>query len=225
MNQTEATGRTIDEATTAALGLIGATREEVDVEVLQEPKPAILGFGGREARVRVTRQASYGMLARDVTTQVLGLMGFSVTAELSDEGPDGASIVLSGQDLSGLIGRHGHTLDALEFLVGMHVFRRRGSRMGLVIDAGGYRARREKALVEMAHQASEQAIQESRPIALEPMGAKERRIVHVALRDDQRVATASQGEEGSRFVVVTPVLPGQTIGVDPAGPAEDPDAL
>lgn len=225
MNQTEATGRTIDEATTAALGLIGATREEVDVEILQEPKPAILGFGGREARVRVTRQASYGMLAREVTTQVLGLMGFPVIAELSDEGPDGASIVLSGQDLSGLIGRHGHTLDALEFLVGMHVFRRRGSRIGLVIDAGGYRARREKALVEMAHQASERATQESRQIALEPMGAKERRVVHVALRDDQRVATASQGEEGSRFVVVTPVLPGQTIGVDPADPAEDTDSL
>jgi spoIIIJ-associated protein len=214
MNQTEATGRTIEEATTAALGLIGATREEVDVEVLQEPKPAILGFGGREARVRVTRQASYGTLARDVTTQMLGLMGYSVTAEL-DEGPDGASIVLSGQDLSGLIGRHGRTLDALEFLVGMHAFRSRGSKMGLVIDAGGYRARREKALVEMAHQASERATQESRPIALEPMEAKERRVVHLALRDDPRVATASQGEEGFRFVVVTPVAP---------GPAEDTDA-
>jgi spoIIIJ-associated protein len=215
MNQTEATGRTIEEATTAALGLIGATREEADVEVLQEPKPAILGFGGREARVRVTRQASYGTLARDVTTQMLGLMGYSVTAELSDEGPDGASIVLSGQDLSGLIGRHGRTLDALEFLVGMHVFRRRGSRVGLVIDAGGYRARREKALVEMAHQAAERATQESRPIALEPMEAKERRVVHLALRDDPRVATASEGEEGSRFVVVAPVTP---------DPAEDTDA-
>jgi len=224
MNQTETTGRTIEEATTAALGLIGATREEVDVEVLQEPKPAILGFGGRDARVRVTRQASYGTLARDVATQTLGLMGYSVTAELSDEGPDGASVVLSGQDLSGLIGRHGRTLDALEFLVGMHVFRRRGSKAGLVIDAGGYRARREKALVEMAHQAGERATQESRPIALEPMEAKERRVVHLALRDDPRVATASEGDEGSRFVVVTPVAPGQAIGVDPAGPAEDTDA-
>lgn len=215
MNQTEASGRTIEEATTAALGLIGAAREEVDVEVLQEPKPAILGFGGREARVRVTRQASYGTLARDVATQMLGLMGYSVTAELSDEGPDGAAIMLSGQDLSGLIGRHGHTLDALEFLVGMHVFRSRGSKVGLVIDAGGYRARREKTLVEMAHQASERATQESLPIALEPMEPKERRIVHLALRDDPRVATASQGEEGSRFVVVTPVA---------LGPAEDTDA-
>ena len=219
MNQTEATGRTIDEAILAALESLGATREDVDTEILQEPKPAILGFGGREARVRVTRHASHGTIARDVATQMLGLMGYAITAELSSEGPEGAAIVLSGPDLSGLIGHHGRTLDAVELLVGMHVFRRRGTKAGIVVDAGGYRARRESALIEMARQASEQAMQESRPIALEPMEAKERRIVHLALRDDPRVATASHGEEGSRFVVVT-AAPSGTVTA--AGGLEGP---
>lgn len=202
MNQAEAAGRTIDEAVMAALEAVGAAREEVGIEVLQEPKPAILGFGGRDARVRVTRLSSPGALARDIAVETLKYMGYDVTAELAAESVDAASITLSGRELSGLIGRHGRTLDALEVLIGMHVLRRRGSRVALTFDAGGYRARCERALIEMARQASEQAVREGRPVALEPMEARERRIVHLALRDDPRVATTSQGEEGSRFVVV-----------------------
>lgn len=200
----EASGRTVEEATAAALQAMNTTLQEVDVEVLQEPKPAILGFGGREARVKVTRRPSHGTIACEVASTTLGLMGYAVSAEIVSESSDTAQVVLSGQDAPGLIGKSGQTLDALEFLVSMHVMRRRGGRAGITLDAGGYRARREAALTAAAQDASDRATREGTPVAMEPMEAKERRIVHLALRDDPRVTTASEGEEGARFVVVTP---------------------
>jgi spoIIIJ-associated protein len=223
MNKAEGAGRTVEGALQAALDALNATREEVKIEVLQEPRPAILGFGGREARVRVTRLESAGVVARDVASEILSRMGYEVKADLRDETADAASIVLSGPDLSGLIGRRGRTLDALELIVSMHVLRRRGAKIALTIDAGGYRARREKALIDMAREAGERVVREGRPVALDPMEAKERRIIHLALRDDPRVMTASQGEEGERFVVVSPAAPGRSpVGQSETSAVEEP---
>ncbi len=211
MNSAERTGRTNEEAIENALDALRASRDEVDVEVLQEPKPAILGFGGREARVRATRRPTPGALVQEVATHVLGLMGYAAAAEII-ETPESVAVTLRGQDLSGLIGEHGRTLDALEFLVGLHVTKRAGRKVLTVLDADGYRGRREKALVEMAIQAADRAAGEGHPVALEPMQAKERRIIHLVLREDARVKTSSEGEEGSRHIVVLPVgsneLPG-----------------
>jgi spoIIIJ-associated protein len=205
MNWTEeAVGKTVEEATAAALLAMKATMQEVDVEVLQEPKPAILGFGGREARVRITRRPSHGTIASEVASKTLSLMGYSATAEVVSEGSDTAEVVLSGQDATAIVGRFGRTLDALEFLVSMHVTKRRGGRTAITLDADGYRAKREAALTAAAREAGERAIKEGRPVAMEPMEAKERRIVHLALHDDPRVTTASEGEEGARFVIVSP---------------------
>ena len=203
MSAGEGTGRTIEEAVRAALEALGASRDEVDIEVLQEPKPAILGFGGREAKVRITSRPTAGALAQEVATKALGLMGYAVSAGL-EETVESVTVTLKGDDLSGLIGRHGRTLDALEFLVALHVTKRAGRKVTTVLDADGYRARREKALVEMALQAADGAVQGGRPVPLEPMEPKERRIVHMALREDVRVKTSSEGEEGSRYVVVMP---------------------
>ncbi len=203
MNTAEAAGRTVDDAIERALKELELPRSEVDIEILQEPRPALLGLGGREARVRVTRRRTALDESRDFAAAVLGMMGYATRVDAL-ETDEGVALTLEGGDLGGLIGRRGHTLDSLEFLVALHLIRRFGHRVPVVLDAAGYRARREKALLEMARQAAWRVIADGQPVPLEPMQPRDRRTIHMALADDPHVTTASEGEDEGRHVVVIP---------------------
>ncbi|OFX27482.1 MAG: hypothetical protein A2Z07_11385 [Armatimonadetes bacterium RBG_16_67_12] len=214
MSVGEGTGRTTDDAIHDALQHLGAAREDVDVEVLQEPRPALLGFGGREARVRVTLRRGAAGLAGNFVTTALHLMGYIAEAH-TEETAEGINVTLGGKDISGFIGRHGRTLDALEVLLAVHLHRETGRRTQVVADAEGYRARREKALVEQAIQAAARAAAQRTAVALDPMDPRDRRTVHLALRDDERVSTSSEGEGEHRHVVVVPRTPGDRKDLPP----------
>ncbi len=203
MSGTEWTGRSVEEAVERALTALGVTRDNVTVEVLQEPKPALLGFGGRDARVRVTPKVSTGQAAEEFVATALRLMGHEVTTRVAST-DEGLNVTFEGQGIAGLIGRHGRTLDALEVLLALHLHQRSGERVQVVVDAAGYRARRERALREQAEQAVARAIAEGVPIALDPMEPRDRRTIHLALREDERVSTASEGEGDHRHVVIVP---------------------
>jgi spoIIIJ-associated protein len=202
----EYAGRTVEDAVVRALAAMNATREQVDVEVIQEPRPALLGLGGREARVRVTPRPTPGAFARDQAVQILGLMGYEAAATAL-ESDQAISVVLTGRDMGALIGHHGRTLDALELLLGLHTARRHGRWIPVIVDAQDYRARREKALTAAARGAADRAVRDGEPVALEPMDARDRRTVHLALQDDPRVTTASEGQDEQRRVVVRPKEP------------------
>lgn len=208
MTEAEGTGRTIDDAIEHALQLLGAAREDVTIEVLQEPRPALLGFGGREARVRVTPRRGAADLAKDFSEAALRLMGYAAEAHTEDT-PEGVSVTLGGSEVGRLVDRHGRTLDALELLLAVHLHRETGRRTQVVVDAEGYRARREKSLVEQAALAAERAVAARTAVALDPMEPRDRRTVHLALRDDERVSTSSEGEGEHRHVVVAPRKPGE----------------
>ncbi|MDR7522384.1 MAG: RNA-binding cell elongation regulator Jag/EloR [Armatimonadota bacterium] len=203
MSAVEGTGRTIEEAIENALLILGVGRHLVDVEVLEDPRPAILGFGGRGARVRVTPRPSPAEAARKFALTVLTLMGYSASVRVN-EGPDAMAVEVASQPSGVLIGRRGRTLDALELLLTVHLQRRYGLKTPVLVDTAGYRKRREAALVAEAHRAATTAAREKRPVALEPMDPRERRIVHLALRGHPEVTTASEGEEDLRYVVVVP---------------------
>ncbi|MDR7545443.1 MAG: RNA-binding cell elongation regulator Jag/EloR [Armatimonadota bacterium] len=222
MTAADGTGRTIDEAVENALRQIGATRDEVEVEVLQEPKPALLGFGGREARVRVTRRPTAVERAKAFLDTTIGMMGYRAAADVTDAG-DRITVSLKGRDVGPLIGRHGRTLDALEILLAIHLQRALGRRVQVTVDAAGYRARREQALVAVARRAAERAVAGQTVVALDPMEPRERRIVHLALKDDSRVETTSEGEAEHRHVVVRPKSAGESRGAA-AEEAPPPDA-
>lgn len=213
MNSAEASGRTVEQAVALAIGQIGAAREDVEVEVLQEPRPALLGLGGREARVRVTRRATEGRLAERVASEILELMGYAPTTDVQESGGR-TTVVLEGQEIGGLIGRHGQTLDALEFLVGLQLARKLGQRTHITLDIEGYRGRREAALERMAGQAASRAVRERKPVFLEPMDPRDRRTVHLALKHDPRVTTSSVGEDEERRVVVHPHGPDDLVAGD-----------
>lgn len=121
------------------------------------------------------------------------------------EGDEGEIILdVVGGDLAILIGRHGKTLDSLQSLVSAITTRKLGFRYPVVVDIEGYRHRRRQKVEEIARRAADRAARQHIPVKLRPMTAYERRIVHVALRNDRRVKTESDGAEPFRQVVVKP---------------------
>ncbi|MEE0846082.1 MAG: KH domain-containing protein [Eggerthellaceae bacterium] len=122
------------------------------------------------------------------------------------EGDDGELILdITGDDLAVLIGRHGKTLDALQFVVSAITVRTMGFRYPVVIDVEGYKNRQRQKIEAIARSSANKAANQHRSVKLRPMTPYERRIVHIALRDDDRVETASEGEGSARHVVVIPV--------------------
>ena len=122
------------------------------------------------------------------------------------EGDDGELILdITGKDLAVLIGRHGRTLDALQFLISAITVRKIGYRFPIVIDVESYKNRQRQKLEALARSSANKAVSQGRSIKLRPMTPYERRIIHVALREDNRVDTASEGEGSARHVVVVPI--------------------
>ena len=121
------------------------------------------------------------------------------------EGDEGELILdITGDDLAVLIGRHGRTLDALQFLISSITSRIVGHRYPIVVDVEGYKARQRQKIEDIALNAADKAVDQDRSIKLRPMTPYERRIVHITLRGDECVETMSEGEGRARRVVVSP---------------------
>lgn len=140
---------------------------------------------------------------REVLDAICGGIGLDV-AVVVGQGPDGLVATVEGDDLGLLIGKHGHTIDAVQYLVNAIVLRGTGDGQPIVVDAQGYRRRREAVLRDTAERAAQEALATGGPVSLEPMSSAERKIVHLALQDRPDVVTESGGREPQRCVVVRP---------------------
>ena len=156
--------------------------------------------------------------ALDFVVDVLTTMGLDCTVDLmeNDEGdpPGDIRIELSGRDAERLIGKKGQTLAAVQFLTNRVINRPSLPRRHILIDAAGYRARRENALATMARRLGKQAVDEGKIITFEPMSAQDRRIVHLALAKFPGVVTKSEGKGATRRVQIIPVREGGPVPVD-----------
>ncbi|MEZ5100486.1 MAG: RNA-binding cell elongation regulator Jag/EloR [Thermoleophilia bacterium] len=228
--EAEATGETVGEAKWAALRELerrvpGLDRNAVEFQVISEGERGLLGVGFIEARViaRVAggpppeRTIAAGRPAAPAATHATGSPaavlaetlericdGIGVSARVSvteDEGALRAS--LAGPDVGLLIGKHGQTIDAIQHLAGAVVAHAAGTRLDVVVDAGGYRERRRATLEGMAERAAARVRASGSPVALDPMTASERKIVHLRLRE-LGLDSVSEGHEPSRYVVVQP---------------------
>ncbi len=123
-----------------------------------------------------------------------------------EEDAEGVTGEFVGEDLGLLIGHHGQTIDAIQHLAYRIAFQGATERKRVVVDAAGYRERRATALRATADQAAEAAIADGRPVALEPMSALERKVVHEHLKSRHDVETYSEGQEPSRRLVVAPLV-------------------
>ena len=144
-------------------------------------------------------------LVEELLERVVEALGLNASVEVvSDE--ESITGTVHGTDLGLFIGRHGQTIEAVQHLAyRMSVHRHDGERKRIVIDAEGYRARREEALHRQADQAADDALRYARPVALDAMTASERKLVHEYLRDRGDVETYSEGEEPDRHLVVAPL--------------------
>jgi spoIIIJ-associated protein len=208
MQSIEQTGRSVDAAVEGALKALGVTRDEVDIEVLAQEKARILGIlGHTEARVRVTVKATLAGRAVQILSHLLELMDFDAQVELVADDAEAVSINISGaKDIGILIGRRGQTLAALQLIVAMMANRAQPAeeRKRIILDAEGYRERRERTVRAMARDAAERVQRTGRPAALEALNPRERRIVHIALGEERGVATRSEGDDPNRVVIVSP---------------------
>lgn len=209
----EKAGRTVDEAVAAALSEMGLASEEVEVEVLDEGSRGVLGIGAREARVRVRRRrttAGHGPGVREVAAEIVRLMGFEAIVAASAESGV-VKVTVDGENLAGLIGKHGQTLAAVEALTAAVAARRLGMPVRVEMDVLGYRERRISSLEALARRTAERVARTRREVSLSPMNSRDRRVIHLALQDHPAVTTTSRGEGELRRVVVMPRGSGEAL--------------
>ncbi|HWX42213.1 MAG TPA: R3H domain-containing nucleic acid-binding protein [Blastocatellia bacterium] len=139
----------------------------------------------------------------EFTNGLLELGGFDLTASAED-GDDGLKVQISGADVALLLGHNAELLDAMEYLCNRVFLRETGHESRIVLDSGNYRARREKELRLMAEKAAERVRTSRIPFSFDPMSPNERRIIHLALGEDQSVKTESRGNGVDRKVTIYP---------------------
>jgi spoIIIJ-associated protein len=118
--------------------------------------------------------------------------------------PDEIRIEIEGADSGRIIGKKGNVLDAIQYLTARVAVRPGDARRHVIVDAEGYRARHEDQLAQMARRLAQRVADEGKVITFDPMSARERRIVHMALRDMKGVRTESMGQEPQRRVQIIP---------------------
>jgi spoIIIJ-associated protein len=219
----EATGETVGEAKWAALRELesrvpGLDREQVEFQVVSEGERGLLGVGFSPAHVIATTVATADLDAdrsadpddtrtsgpREVVERIAAAIGADVSISARER--DGVvTVTCSGEDVALFIGKHGQTIDAIQYLANA-IMRAQGGELEVVVDASGYRARRTATLEGIARRTAQRVTATGRRAELEPMTPVERKIVHEALKDDPGVETASEGSEPNRHVVVLPRL-------------------
>ncbi len=214
----EATGETVGEAKWAALRELeslvpGLDRETVQFQVVSEGERGLLGVGFTPAHVIASTETdesataiAAGAPAADGPLEIVERIAAGIGAEISASARERDGVVTvtcSGADVALFIGKHGQTIDAIQYLANA-ITRAQGGEHEVVVDAAGYRARRTATLEAMARRTAERVTATSTHVALEPMTPVERKIVHEALKDDPGVETASEGSEPNRYVVVLP---------------------
>jgi len=224
----EMAGETVGEAKWAALRELerlrpGLDKTAVRFQVVTEGERGLLGVGYEPARVVASVDESEAPPApepissapregesddaarlREVVERIAYEIGVQCTVEV-EESDEEIRVACDGQDLGMLIGRHGQTIDAIQYLANAILFRGRyDERKPVIVDAAGYRDRRQATLDALALRMAEQASATGQRVELEPMTAVERKIVHEKLKDDPEIETASEGTEPNRFVVIVP---------------------
>ncbi|EGK10161.1 RNA-binding cell elongation regulator Jag/EloR [Kroppenstedtia eburnea] len=206
MKKLTVTGKTVEAAVEEALRRLGATRDQVEISVLEEASRGFLGWiGSREAKVEVKLIPTPLEQGLSFLRSVLDRMGLkSVRLEVKEE-PEHTWILLSGDHLGMLIGRRGQTLDALQYLVNVAAHRNAGPYTRIVLDAQGYRERRRQTLMGLADRIAEKVTATGSPLSLEPMNPMERKVIHTRIQQKHAgVVTYSEGEDPRRHVVVAP---------------------
>ncbi|MBL4953383.1 RNA-binding cell elongation regulator Jag/EloR [Neobacillus sp. OS1-32] len=205
MKQVTATGQTVEEAVESALAQLNVTKDQTDIDIIDEGKKGIFGiFGSRPAVVKVSVIMNPIEEAKNFLSQVSEQMGSPVDIDVKQEGKL-VYFTLTGEKIALLIGKRGQTLNSLQYLTQLVMNRFSQNYVTVILDAENYRERRSETLIQLAQRLAQKAVKTGKEVTLEPMPSYERKVIHTALAENRRVKTSSDGIEPHRYIVISPV--------------------
>ena len=205
--QVTITAKSVDEALAKAVEQLGApSLSDIEYTVVEEPKKGLFGIGSTPAVIEASYQKNGVALAIEFLTRLTRDMGLDVTMEVRD-GTNGDKVIAIDGDHAGvLIGHHGDTLDALQYLSNLAANKKsegeKREYVKITIDVENYRAKREDTLRALARRKASQVLRYKKSVMLEPMNPYERRIIHSEIQGIEGVSTNSIGSEDNRKVVI-----------------------
>ena len=196
------TGKTVDEAVEEALKELKISREDAEIEVIEEGSRGFLGmFGAKEAVVKVKKKFDPEKTAKTFLKEMFISMGLIVNIDTTLKEKQ-LEIKISGYDMGIIISKRGQTLDAIQYLVNLVVNKGTAPYISVTLDTENYRERRKETLESLAFNLAKKVKHTGKNVVLEPMNPYERRIIHSALQNDRYVTTYSEGDEPYRNVVI-----------------------
>lgn len=208
VNEVFASEETVALAKQKACDMLGVSENQVEFEILQHPSKKMFGmFGGKEAQVKAVLKKSVSQKALNYLKEVLFYMGFpDFSTEILNESPEECEIKIDGDGLGFIVGKHGETLDSLQYLVSIVANDKNKGKdfCKIRLEAGNYREKRRKVLENLGKHLATKAVNFKKRISLEPMKAYERKIIHTSVDEVDGACSWSEGEGEYRHVVVAP---------------------
>ena len=200
------TAKTVEEAKTKAAAELGVAEDVIEFTVLEEAKRGFLGLGASDAKVQAVYMPKGAAIAVEFIRKMVADMELDLTVDCKAGNNDDTVITVDGEGAGMLIGHHGETLDALQYLANLAANKKvKGEKREYVkisLDVEGYRAKREEALRALARRMAAKVIKGKKSVMLEPMNPYERRIIHSEVQGIEGVSTNSIGSENNRRVVM-----------------------
>ena len=200
------TAKTVEEAKSKAAAELGVAVEEIEFEVLDEGKRGFLGIGATDAKVSATYTVKGSEIAVEFVRKLVSDMELYLTVASKPGNNEDTVITVDGEGAGILIGHHGETLDAIQYLANLAANKKvKGEKREynkITLDIEGYRAKREEALRALARRMAAKVIKAKKSVMLEPMNPYERRIIHSEVQNIEGVSTNSIGSENNRRVVM-----------------------
>ena len=199
MKSIETQGKTVDQAIELGLYKLGLSRDQVKITILEQAGL----FNKARVKLSVGQASEAETELKALTEELLSKMGLDITVSVEEQ-EDKFSVEVGGEDSAILIGKRGESLDGFQFLLNslFNKGKKHEDYKRVVVDSNNYKTRREDTLKILAERTAARAVRENQDIRLEPMSANERRIIHSALADSDRVETESKGNEPNRYVVI-----------------------
>ncbi|AVR01019.1 RNA-binding cell elongation regulator Jag/EloR [Oceanobacillus sp. M65] len=204
MREITASGQTVEEAVQSALEQLNTTKDQVEIDIIDEGKKGLLGlFGSKRAFVKVTLAKNKVEETQVYLSQVIANMNVEAEIKMDVVG-NHVNFELSGDNIAVLIGKRGQTLNAMQYLLHLAINKDGKQFYTVSLDAEGYRQRRKDTLESLAAKMADKAVRLNKKVALEPMPSFERKIIHSALQSNKNINTYSDGVEPHRHIVIKP---------------------
>lgn len=201
MEYIQFTGKTRLDAISKAMEKFSVSEDRLDIQVLDEGSKGFLGIGAKDYVIQARKLVVKEDIIIDYIKKIYACMDIDVEVEVTGR-EDTLLVDIKGEESSVLIGRHAESLDALQTIVNIVLTKETGEHTRVILDIENYRSRREESLISYAKKMAQKVINRRRSIKLDPMNPYERRIIHSALQENDKITTFSEGEDPNRRIVL-----------------------